>query len=258
MYKRILKTFICLSLFSLFCVQSTFALSTYVGVKIVDLKDAPSNSCIGVGGYGDQGRIRGFVSNPDDGYPIYYKLYKLSDGTVIREGDSVIDIDYEKGDTMLLPWVAELTPGEEYGLFFDVDAYKIYLPLQDYGTSFKATSNNTYWITGKTIKQEYERYAHSDNNLCTYNSVSNSYFYDSSCSQYAGMPVFNNRSNFNSGCVNDDSDYNCVNEGIMFVAFGRSGFQCGSHYIKNFRMDTSLVNLYTDTVGNFEFTFVFN
>jgi len=250
MYKKILKTVICLSLFSLFCVQSTFALSTYVGVKILELKDDPASSCAGVSGYGDQGRIRGFVSNPDEGYPIYYKLYKFSDGTVIWEGNSTNNTDYERGDTMLLPQVVDLTPGEEYGLFFDVDAYKIYLPLRDY-YDFRATLDDIYWTSGRHKDMEYEVSQLSTGNGCTFNRNALER-YNGNNPYRQGITISNNRSKLNSACWSDDIDNNCDNEGMTYLGYSYS-------YTEAFKIGSSVYrDLYTSTKGNFEFTFIFN
>jgi len=250
MYKKILNIIICVSLISLFCINSGFALSTYVGIKILDLRDDASYSCVGQSGYGDQGRIRGLVSNPDDGYPIYFKVYKVSDGTVIREMNSTADTDYEKGDTIVLPESVDLTPGEEYGVFFDIDAYKIYLPLVDYG-SFHATINDTYWTIGSKVQKEYVYTEYSSGDTCTYGGRRTNYFGNDPAYHRSGVGVTNNRSNLGSNCWNDDINYNCHTQGSIAIGYEHPTYS-------NFKMLGSYLNLHTSTVGNFEFTFVFN
>jgi len=258
MYKKISITVIGVILVGLFFLQNTFALSTYVGIEIQELKDDPAHSCAGVGTFGDQGRIRGFVSNPDDGYPIHYKLYRVSDSTVVWENDSTANTDYQKGDIMYLPQMVDLTPGEEYGLFFDVDAYKIHLPLRDYG-GFRATLNDTYWVSGRYARNapKNEYYQRANSNACTYERGSYTSFYDSSCPIY-GFAISNNRSNLNSGCWTDATEYNCDDEGITFAYVGWGGYGCPNLYDYSFKMYTTYLDLYKDTKGNFEFTFIFN
>jgi len=250
MYKKILNIIICVSLISLFCINSGFALSTYVGIKILDLRDDASYSCVGQSGYGDQGRIRGLVSNPDDGYPIYFKVYKVSDGTVIREMNSTADTDYEKGDTIVLPQSVDLIPGEEYGVFFDIDAYKIYLPLVDHG-SFRATINDTYWTIGRKVRYENVYTQYSSGDTCSYGGKTTKSFGNDAAYHKNGLGITNNRSNIASNCWDDNIDYNCHTQGGMAI---------GNEYpsAADFKMFASYVNLYTSTVGNFEFTFVFN
>jgi len=244
MKKNYMFTIILAFVFMLF-IQNSFAIMTYVGVEIQELKDDPAHSCVGQSGYGDQGRIRGFVSNPTAGYPIYYKLYKVSDSSVLKEGNLTANTDFEKGDVMMLPEQADLTPGEEYGIFFDIDAIKIYLQLPNLG-DFNATINDTYWTAGMYRAANYQdTFVHSHSN-CQYKSTMFSW---NNGAYFLG--IANNRDVIKHSCITDGVANNCDEENIVNLLVG-------TFWAEDFNIDNSYLNLHTPTVGNLEFTFVFN
>lgn len=152
MIKKILAIISLLGLF-LVSIQSASALQTYVGVKILNLTDDPAASCAGEAGYGSQGRIRAISSILPD-YPIYFELRNVSDNSLIWSGDSTDDTDYEIGDVIQIPQLLDLTIGQDYKLFFDIDAIRIYLPLENYkylssDPIWEATLDDNYWTAGK-------------------------------------------------------------------------------------------------------------
>ena len=137
-----------MSFLLLFTIEDTNALSTYVGVRIDNLTDDPAYSCAGEPGYGPQGRIRALASIYPT-YPIYFNLSNSS-GSTVWSGDDTANTDYTNGDIMYLPNSVDLTIGEVYNIFFDVDAYRIYLPLVTDGT-FIASLDDNYYTIGTTI-----------------------------------------------------------------------------------------------------------
>jgi hypothetical protein len=143
--KKYFAIFILISILILSMQQSN-AVPAYVGVKIDNLTDDSAHSCAGESGYGSQGRIRAIAAILPT-YPIYFNLSRTSDGATIWSGDGIEDTDYTIGDTIYIPDSIDLTIGEEYNFFFDIDAIKVYLPLRTYG-SFTKTDNDTYYING--------------------------------------------------------------------------------------------------------------
>lgn len=132
-------------------VNVAFAMPTYVGIHIQNLTDDPAtSSCIGVSGYGDQGRIRALSSYPEHGMPLYFELSYVSNSSIIWAGNSTVNVDYHRGETIYLPQEFTLTPGVDYKIFMDVDMVKIYfraLPT----TTWRATDrtpDNIYWTSG--------------------------------------------------------------------------------------------------------------
>ncbi len=217
-------------------IPDTNALSTYVGVKILDMKDDPSAHCInnGYGDYGPQGRIRAISSVLPD-YPIFFNLTKQSDGTQIWAGDSTKDSDYTIGDMFFLPSAVDLISGEDYNLMFDIDAIKIYLPLPDY-ISFKASDNDEYWTMGK-INTDNE-YCFRQNHGCE--------FYTSIVGQFSNICILiaSSRDQIDNSCSSDGTDNNC--------RLTTNSFPVKKY---DFNILDQYDNLYQDDVGNFNLVF---
>ncbi|MFW6008532.1 MAG: hypothetical protein ACOCP8_04625, partial [archaeon] len=133
--------------FLIVSLQPVSSLQTYVGIKILNLTDDPSASCAGEDGYGYQGRIRGLSSILPD-FPIYFELRDAVDDSLIWAGDSTEDADYKIGDIIQMPQLVDLTIGKEYKLFFDINAIRIYLPLESHN-DFERTINDIYWTAGE-------------------------------------------------------------------------------------------------------------
>mgnify|MGYP001413992743 CR=1 FL=1 len=138
-----MKKFILLALLFLTLISTGYSLQTYVGVKIVDLKDDSLSSCAGESSYGSSGRIRA-LSSILPNFPIYMEV-KNSSNDVIATGN-VADSDYAIGDVMYFPTELNLTIGADYLIFFDIDAIRVYLDLNSWSNSRKSTDNNYYTI----------------------------------------------------------------------------------------------------------------
>lgn len=246
MYKKLLFY---LSLFGLILVtiQSSFALQTYIGIKILNLTDDPGVSCVGQFNTAvdplQQGRIRAISSivgaeYPIE-YPIYFNLSKTSDGSTIWTGNSTDDTDYEIGDVIQIPGLVDLTSGVEYNLFFDIDAIKFYLPLENYN-DFEATVDDLYWTVGKLGSLNYyENYVRGDPTTCTHSSESSTF-------QSNLLFLSNSRNNsFENSCISDGTHYNCDEEGLIGL-YKYSGSSYSSE---------RYANLHTSTVGNFNIRF---
>lgn len=250
------KNLICLLAFILgmtFYIQSANALETYVGVEILNLTDDPSGSCAGEPGYGSQGRIRAFSSIVGDEYtnqfPIYFELRDASDNSLVWSGNSTKDTDYTIGDIIYLPQPVDLTPGSNYTLFFDIDAIRIYLPLENYN-EFEASADNNYWTAGvlnEESESEYSQYSSKDSCSTTPSFEDNYYAY--------GILVGNNR-DLNVSCGSDGIEYNCHEVQTMNLIVRYGGSFDGRY--TDFNARTKYDNLHQPDVGNFEFGFTFN
>jgi hypothetical protein len=202
-------------------INDTSAVNVYVGVTINNLTDNPAAGCAGETGYGSQGRIRAIAAILPS-YPIYFNLSKVDDGSTIWSGDGTDDTDYTIGDTMYLPESVDLTIGEDYNLFFDIDAIRVYLPLKTYG-SFTKTIDDNYYITGE------------------YNSGTAGYWQksaDSTCAPggsityvTGSLKVFNSRTIGTFSRITTNAD------------------------IYDFKIGTQYNNLHTSSVGNFNIGF---
>lgn len=195
--------------------QSSFALETYVGFEILNLEDDPTASCVGEEGYGDQGRIRAISSMPPD-FPIYFQLTYASNGTVVWSGDSVEDTDYTIGDIVFLPEKVNLTIGETYKLFFDVDVIRIYLPVPTY-SGFTATPDGNYWTAGTvgSFSDYAEEYFTSSSNGCSYSDV-----ITNGLTRPSSLIFISNTRNpakIIHSCMSDTSSYNCKSQGIFGI-----------------------------------------
>lgn len=244
MIKKILGilTFIAIILFS---IQSSFALQTYVGVKIINMTDDPTATCAGQSGYGNQGRIRA-ISSILPSYPIYYEL-RNSSGTIISSGN-ISDGDYALNETFYLPNTVDLTSSANYTLFFDVDAIRIYLPLFNYGT-FIASMDNNYWTVGSIGSNSANEYGfNSLNSDSTCTSVGSSNYRQ----DYYGRLVSSNRTiDPLSSCVTDGVSNNCG----LYLAQLSVVMNSGNI---DFNINNKYDNLYASNVGNFQFAFTFS
>jgi hypothetical protein len=232
MIKKIFLLGIFLSCF-LFLFQSSYSLNTYVGVKILNLTDDPANSCSGEIGYGFQGRIRA-LSSILPNFPIYMEI-KNSSGSVIASGN-VADSDYTIGDVMYFPTQVDLTVGADYTIFFDVDAIRIYLPLQDAG-NVKSTVDNNYWTAG----YRFTGSCSGGGGEASYTSSGCNYVGGSS----TGCSVFNSKEIYSVNRSYDLTDPS-PHSNYQLFALG-SQFNINSQYY----------NLYQPTVGNFNIGFRF-
>lgn len=226
--------------------QSSFALETYVGFEILNLEDDPTASCVGEEGYGDQGRIRAISSMPPD-FPIYFQLTYASNGTVVWSGDSVEDTDYTIGDIVFLPEKVNLTIGETYKLFFDVDVIRIYLPVPTY-SGFTATPDGNYWTAGTVgTNTGIEDVFASSSNGCGYNTIISAYAY-----QTISFFISNVRdsSKLVHACMSDSNSRTCDDEGIMALL--------NSDSTSDFRINAKYNNLRYSHIGNFVLYFTVN
>jgi hypothetical protein len=163
--KKLIIIAIITVLLTLTTANNTNAVATYVGIYINNLTDDSANSCAGVSGYGQQGRIRAIAAILP-AYPIYFNLSKVSDGSTVWAGDGTDDTDYTIGDTIYLPTSVDLTIAENYNLFFDIDALRIYLPLTTLGT-FIASPDDNYYTIGSTAGTENSGF-YSSSSGCAY------------------------------------------------------------------------------------------
>ena len=144
MIKKLISIIVLLGLF-LLGIQSAYALETYVGIQILNLTDDPTASCAGFTGYGEQGRIRALSSIQPD-FPIYFELRHMN-GSVIWAGNDTEDRDYAVNDVMYLPSTVNLDLGEDYRVYMNVNALRIFLLTWSEFSSF-STDDNTYWTIG--------------------------------------------------------------------------------------------------------------
>ena len=249
MLKKLISIIVLLGLF-LLGIQSAYALETYVGVRIVSLSDDPAASCVGYsgvpGGYGDQGRIRAISSMPPD-FPIYFELRHHATNDLIWSGNSVADVDYEVGDVIQIPETVDLTIGQDYRLFFDVDAIRITLPLVNLG-GFEKTIDDQYWTVGRvgtgstSTNREYWQYSGSNN--CAYSTSGNT-----GGSSLVFVSNTRDPTKLNHPCMTDSIAYNCDSQGIMGIPnSGTISFRTYGRYN----------NLLNSDVGNFELLFTFS
>jgi hypothetical protein len=223
--KKYLAIFIFMSILIL-SIQQSSAVPVYVGIRVDNLTDDPSNSCAGISGtgydYGSQGRVRAIAAILPT-YPIYYNLSKVSDGSTIWAGDGTDDTDYGIGDIMYLPASVDLTIGEDYNIFFDIDALRIYLPLTTTG-SFTATVDDNYYTIGDTTDTSGSGFVSVDYG-CTYAGT-----YGAGTTHHA---VYDDRTITDSRRVGGTVSYEP----------------------KDFKIDGKYANLYTSSVGNFNIAF---
>lgn len=234
------KVFLIIIIMVSFIVQSSFALDTYVGIKIHELRDDPTiGTCIGKGNYGPQGRMRALSSILPD-YPIYYEL-KDNVGDLIDSGN-ISDGDYHLGETMYLPDKQDLTPGDDYTLFFDVDAIKIYLELVD-TANFKKSADNQYW-TNMDRGGSNDEYGFWSKTNCVTDKTAYS------LASFWYLFVVNNRDELvMNDCIDDDIDHNC-GENITGVYENSATEGYGMN--RKYRIDLEAPN-----VGNLQFAFQF-
>lgn len=244
--------------------QTSFALDTYVGIKIMNLSDDPAYSCAGLTTgdvdnpltedfnettYDSRGRIRA-LSSILPNLPIYFNLTKQSDGSVVWDGDITKDCfddgtgcDYTIGDTILIPESLDLNVGDDYKLFIDVDAIRFYLPLTSY-SSFIQTLDDNYWTGGKFVYTN-EYFFSSVASTCDLLSAT----YDSSSRDHLFIAATRNNNLSNHFCFTDTTLKNCASYGFMSIKhISGSSFNIGGAY----------TNLYQPDVGNFAFIFTMN
>lgn len=235
------------SLIVLFCgIQTTFALQTYVGVKILNLSDDPASSCAGQYTVGvdpfQQGRIRA-ISSILPNYPIYYEL-KNASGTIIYSGN-ISDGDYTFNDTFYLPSPVDLSSGANYSLFLDIDAIRIYLPIPTYNT-FTETADDNYWTAGYRRNLATQQYSYASTaTLCSYGSIRT----DFSTGWY-NIFITNNRNQVMVGVVCGTNYCELNNYNLM-------GMSLTSQTPEDFRMDEKYAYLYQSNVGNIQLAFTF-
>jgi len=251
--KKVLIVISIIGLF-LFSIQSSLALSTYVGVKILNLTDDPTASCSGqytvdVDPY-QQGRIRAISSILPD-YPIYFNLSYSSNGSTVWAGNSNEDIDYTINDIIYLPNTIDMQTGIDYKLFLDIDAIRIYLPLPNIN-SFQATLDDNYWTIGLDgTTGEGEDIALSQANSCFYSGSGN---HGSIIYRF----IANNRSILSTYCESDGIPNNCDNIGKIGIIERSSGACCAYNANQDFYSFEKYNDLYTSNVGNINFAFTFN
>ena len=242
MLKKLISIIVLLGLF-LLGIQSAYALETYVGVRILNLTDDPAASCVGQAGYDSQGRIRALSSILPD-FPIYFELRYAGNDSLVWAGNDTNDIDYFINDTIMIPQLVDLTIGQDYRLFIDIDAIKIYLPLVDY-QSFERTLHNEYWTAGRVGTGHHsEYYQYSGGNNCVYST-------SSWTSQSSLFFISNTRdpSKLNHPCMTDSISHNCHTHGILGL------FNSGSN---SFRIYGRYNNLLNSNVGNMNIIFNFS
>ncbi|MCA9495663.1 MAG: hypothetical protein KC589_01870 [Nanoarchaeota archaeon] len=239
------KRFNCIFLFVLIffiCLNSSYALNTYVGVEIVNLTDQNGSSCSGVSGYGSQGRIRAFSSILPS-YPIFYNLTNTTSGEEIWAGDSTEDTDYTIGDVMFLPVSVDLVSGQNYTLFFDIDAIRVYINA---GSHSAKSADNNYWTVGRyggNINNENIVRSNADD--CTYANLAWS---DKAYAMY--MVGDRNGDIADSANCRNGASSACAGNGLLSVA--RTGWPT-----QDFNINSKYDNLYQSTKGNFQFGFTF-
>jgi len=227
-----------------FSIHVNNAVMTYVGVKIINLTDDPSASCIGyfnssVDPY-QQGRIRAISSVQPD-YPIYFNLTYANNATQVWAGNDTADSDYTIGDTIYLPQAIDMQVGVDYNLFMDIDAIRFYLPLASY-SSFEKTLDNNYWTAGIVgDKNSIYEYTYTSTNICTINNMNN---YATTTDVF----LSNNRSLLNHSSIYDYTKNNAYHYGFMAIITGAYNFNGTTHYI----------NFSKANIGNINFVFTFN
>ena len=232
------KLFVFFVLF-LSLVSYGYSLNTYVGVKIIDLKDDPSNSCASESGYNSQGRIQALSSILPD-YPIYMEIRNLS-GTPLYSGN-VSDNDYVIGDTIFFPNEIDLTIGENYSVFFDVDAIRFFLNLPPThsmysGPIFTRNLDNNYWSIGNKFTLV------GDSNGKTIESDTSGCQFERSWGWGPNVNHYKNRSMVgNTSCT-------------MYDCFKTLDYS--SDNSKSFRINGLYSNIYQPTIGNFNVGFTF-
>lgn len=238
------------SIFIFFIIIFSFnlvnALNVYVGLEILTLEDDPTYSCINSanGDYGPQGKIRAISSILPD-HPLYFNLSKQSDGTTVWAGDGTKDTDYGPGEIIFLPNPIDLTSGETYNLMMDIDAIRIYLPLNTYSSSYgtwSETTNDEYWTAGQVGAGGNCEFMARGRSSCAYSTTYQCYYGQSSL-----MFVGNYRGKLTNSCATDGTNYNCDQIGLI-------GMYRSSDW--NFKIANSYNNLYQPTVGNFNMQFV--
>ena len=227
-----------------------YSLETYVGVKIENLTDDPSISCVGEFDASNdphnQGKIRAISSivgnQYSQEYPIYFELRRDSDNSLVWSGDSTEDTDYEVGDTIYLPQTVNLNSGTDYRLFMDVDAIRFYYPIESSDSNeFERTQNNEYWFAGLKGTGNGDEY-----------SVESAYGNHCEFRQYAkwgahnNIYFSNNRSSLNNSCAHDGIDNNCDEKGFM-------GTNENNYY--DIGNEKKYNHLHNSTKGNFEILF---
>jgi len=231
---------IVLVLFLLF--QISYAtVPTYVGVKILELKDDPSRSCSGYSGYGVNGRIRGLSSivgaEYTEEFPIHFKLIDNTDSSVVWEGDSENDTDYKVGDIIKMPHQVDLTIGRDYKLSLDIDAIKVYLEFGSV-SGFVKNSDGEYWTAGILGTSR-------ENCLHTNNGVSCG-AYGTNAGACTGVRFSNNRSYLNNTCLWNSPDYDCASKGFLTINQGYDSLYSADYN-----------NLFKPNVGNINIDFTF-
>ncbi|MCA9495665.1 MAG: hypothetical protein KC589_01880, partial [Nanoarchaeota archaeon] len=221
----------------------SYALNTYVGIKIINLTDDSADSCMNETEYGGQGRIRAFSSILPS-YPIFYNLTNTTNGEEIWAGNSTEDIDYMVGDTMFLPVSVDLDYGQNYNLFFDIDAIRVYINA---GTHSAKSVDNNYWtvgVYGGNINNEDIIRSNVDG--CGYSTKT---YDDKSKAWYMAK--------YRTGDIADSA--NCRNgastacAGNNLVAVSRGGWPT-----QDFNVNYKYDNLYQASKGNFQFGFTFS
>lgn len=222
-------------------INLAYSLPTYIGIEILNMTDDPASSCANAdANYGPQGRIRA-LSSILPNYPIFFNLTNSSGE--VWSGNATKDTDYTIGDIIYMPYpINSLNSGEMYTLMFDIDAIRIYLPLEDVssGEVWSANANDEYWTLGKKgSSPNYEIIMSVSNYGCL---PPNIYYHSDSPND--NNFYFSNRTNINSSCMDDSTSYNCDELGAIML----------NDY--SFNMDKKYNNLYQPTVGNFYLNFV--
>jgi len=240
-----IKKILVFLLLGLFVVQNSFALDTYIGLTISDLKDDASSSCAGQAGYGTKGRMRA-ISSIQPGLPLYFEVrYNIND-TLIWSGNSVDDTDYEIGDTIFIPQALALVSSMDYKVMMDVDAIRVYLPLENY-MDFEATVDDNYWTAGKTPNVDsYTNEYFARSSVCV---TGGSGIYSTQQARYGYSQMGNARDSATlmSECSNDGTVHNCDQLGLIFITNLYSN--------GNFKIDLKYNGLHNSTAGNMNFVF---
>jgi hypothetical protein len=231
-----MKKIILLMIF-LVCISSVNAIS--LGINIVDLKDTVC------------GKNMKIVSNPGEGYPLHFKLRKISNNELVWEGDSTSDLDYDNGDVIMidLPSVVQLINGEIYELEMDVDMVAIHRPtlnsyvyLRDSPTMASMPCGST--TVNNPCRQPYPLGDHG--NSCM----------QAHCTGIQHYGATNGCSNYKSGFLinHNDRSGNQITLNLGTRYYNGCGYRCDVEdvYGGNF------ANFYQPNSGLFKMEFVYN
>lgn len=235
--------------FSIF--PEIYSISTYVGLRIEDLRDDPTASCIGASTfYGRMGRIKALSSIPPS-YPIFMNLTKVIGNTQIWAGNIVKNCtednldgqgcDYTIGDIIMIPDSVDLELNTNYNLFMDIDAIRIYLPLRN-KDGFHATPDDNYWTAGQQKSGSNSEYCMDSKSICEYSG-----YFDLNGDMFFLSSKRNG--DLTSSCATDSTTRNCDDIELMGI--------CQTSSSNDFNIHDRYDNLYDSNHGNFLFGFTF-